>query len=129
MQKNGLIGDTPFSTKIEWTWYEIWHHQGRRARHGASMQGPDYTHWHGLYEVAKGFYTEFIPQAQEVVGKAIATGGANVEGARNVQRLIDTTLSSENHRWFLGQMTPEERAERKRQQEEFKQRYMTEPQK
>jgi len=64
-----------------------------------------------------------------VVSKAIAAGGANVEGARNVQKLIDTTLSSENHRWFLGQMTPEERVERKRQQEEFKQRYMTEPQK
>ena len=29
--------------------------------------------------------------------------------------------------WFLGQMTPEERAERKRQQEDFKQRYVAGP--
>ena len=39
----------PFDEKIEWTWWEIWHHEGRRARHGASMNGPDYTWWHGLY--------------------------------------------------------------------------------
>ena len=25
---------------------EIWHHEGRVARHGASMMAPDYTHWH-----------------------------------------------------------------------------------
>jgi len=125
LQKAGLIGDTAFATKIEWTWYEIWHHQGRRARHGASMQGPDYTHWHGLYEVAKDFYTEYIPQAQELVAQAIAAGGPKAEAAKNVGKLIDATLASENHRWFLGQMTPEERAERKRQQDEFKKRYVT----
>lgn len=44
-----------------------------------------------------------------------------------MQKLIDATLSSKNHRWFPGQMTPEERAERKREQEAFKQRYVTEP--
>ncbi len=125
LQKAGLVGDTAFATKIEWTWYEIWHHQGRRARHGASMQGPDYTHWHGLYEVAKAFYTEYIPEAQELVAKAVAAGGPRAEAAKNVGKLIDSTLASDNHRWFLGQMTPEERAERKRQQEEFKKRYVT----
>lgn len=127
LQKNGLIGDTAFSTKIEWTWYELWHHQGRRARHGASMQAPDYTHWNGLYEVAKSFYTEFIPEAQEIVNRAIAAGGPKAESAKGVQKLIEATLSSDNHRWFLGQMTPEEKAERTRQQEEFKRRYVTEP--
>jgi hypothetical protein len=34
----------------------IWHHEGRRARHGTSMMGPDYTYWHGTYEVAKLLY-------------------------------------------------------------------------
>jgi hydroxylamine dehydrogenase len=127
LQKNGLIGDVPFATKIEWTWYEIWHHQGRRARHGASMQAPDYTHWNGLYEVAKAFYTEFIPQAQEIVAAAIAGGGAKAAGAQGVRELIDATLASDQHRWFLGRMTPEEKAERKRQQEEFKKRYVVQP--
>jgi len=54
-----------FSNNIEWTYWELWHHEGRRARHGAAMMGPDYTWWHGIYEVAKHFYFEFIPEARE----------------------------------------------------------------
>jgi len=46
---------TPFDEKIEWTYYELWHHQGRRARMGTAMMGPDYAQWHGFYEVAKPF--------------------------------------------------------------------------
>jgi hypothetical protein len=53
-----------FATQIEWTYWELWHHEGRRARHGASMMGPDYTWWHGMYEVAKHFYLKFIPEAR-----------------------------------------------------------------
>lgn len=55
---------TPFDEKIEWTYYELWHHAGRRARMGTSMMGPDYTQWHGFFEVAQIFYTEFIPEAE-----------------------------------------------------------------
>jgi len=29
--------------------------------------GPDYTQWHGSYEVAKTFYTEFIPEAEALM--------------------------------------------------------------
>jgi hydroxylamine dehydrogenase len=58
---------TPFDEKIEWTYYELWHHAGRRARMGASMMGPDYTQWHGFFEVAKTFYTEFIPEAERLL--------------------------------------------------------------
>ncbi|MCK4775613.1 MAG: hydroxylamine oxidoreductase, partial [Candidatus Krumholzibacteria bacterium] len=46
-----LITPTKFDEQVEWTWWEIWHHEGRVARHGASMMAPDYTHWHGMYEV------------------------------------------------------------------------------
>jgi hydroxylamine dehydrogenase len=58
---------TPFDEKIEWTYYDLWHHQGRRARMGTAMMGPDYTQWHGFYEVAKTFYTEFIPEAEALL--------------------------------------------------------------
>ena len=58
---------TPFDEKIEWTYYELWHHEGRRARMGTAMMGPDYTQWHGFYEVAKTFYTEFIPEAEALL--------------------------------------------------------------
>jgi hydroxylamine dehydrogenase len=125
LKKSGLAGDTPFAQKIDWTWFEVWHHQGRRARHGASMQGPDYTHWHGLYEVAKVFYSEFIPEAQALVAKGVASGGDRAAAATQVGALIDATLKSDNHRWFLGLTTPAERAERARQREEFDQRYIT----
>jgi hydroxylamine dehydrogenase len=63
----GKLTPTPFDEKLEWTYYELWHHQGRRARMGTAMMGPDYTQWHGFYEVAKNFYTEFIPQAEALM--------------------------------------------------------------
>ncbi|MCK5880185.1 MAG: hypothetical protein KAH24_10400, partial [Holophagae bacterium] len=28
--------------------------------------GPDYTWWHGFYEVAQHFYFKFIPEAREL---------------------------------------------------------------
>jgi hypothetical protein len=60
-----LKNPASFSNKIEWTFWELWHHEGRRARHGASMMGPDYTWWHGIYEVAQHFYFKFLPEALE----------------------------------------------------------------
>jgi len=51
-----LNPDAPFTQHVQWVFFELWHHEGRRARHGASMMGPDYTHWHGMYEVGKNFY-------------------------------------------------------------------------
>ncbi len=58
---------TPFDDEIEWTFFFLWHHEGRRARHGAAMMGPDYTQWHGFFEVAERFYVEFLPQAEELL--------------------------------------------------------------
>jgi hypothetical protein len=72
LKKAKVISEPDFDDPIEWTWYEIWHHEGRRARHGAAMQGPDYTWWHGMYEVAKHFYTRFIPELREVAGEKMA---------------------------------------------------------
>jgi len=69
LKKGGYITPTPFDDQIEWTWWEIWHHEGRRARHGASMSGPDYAWWHGIYDVAKHTYFKFIPELHEVVEK------------------------------------------------------------
>ena len=69
LKEKGYITPAPFDEKIEWTWWEIWHHEGRRARHGASMNGPDYTWWHGIYDVAKNTYFEWIPELKEVVHK------------------------------------------------------------
>ncbi len=67
LKAEGKISAAPFDDKIEWTFFELWHHEGRRARHGASMQGPDFTQWHGFYEVAKHFYFKFLPEAEELM--------------------------------------------------------------
>jgi hydroxylamine dehydrogenase len=72
LRKAGKISTVDFDDPIEWTWWELWHHEGRRARHGASMQGPDYTWWHGMYEVAKHFYEKFIPELKEAAGEELA---------------------------------------------------------
>lgn len=96
----GLRSPTQFDEEIEWTWFYLWHHEGRRARHGASMMAPDYAHWHGMFEVAERFYMELIPQARELADHAAAAGrGAEARAVRNV---VDSILSRPEHAWFEG---------------------------
>lgn len=113
-----------FGNKVDWTWFEIWHHEGRRARHGASMMGPDITHWHGTYEVAKHFYTKLIPELEELIEKGRESGEAEkVKAADALEAKIAEVLSSNNHRWFTGDMDEEEKALRQKRMEAFKSRY------
>ena len=46
-----------FDEELEWEFYELWHHEGRRARMGAAMMAPDYAWWHGFYELKHRFNT------------------------------------------------------------------------
>ena len=64
--KKLLENDAAFSNEIEWVYWELWHHEGRRARMGAAMMGPDYAWWHGIYDVAHNFYFKFIPEARHI---------------------------------------------------------------
>lgn len=100
LKEHGLITNTSFDEEIEWTWFYLWHHEGRRARHGASMMAPDYAHWHGMYEVAERFYMELIPQAREIVEHA---SEENAEGAEQVSQLIREILDRPEHQWFEAQ--------------------------
>lgn len=61
-----LKNTAAFSNSVEWIYWELWHHEGRVARHGAAMMGPDYTWWHGIYEVGQHFYFKFIPAVRAV---------------------------------------------------------------
>ena len=47
-------------------YYELWHHEGRRARMGASMMAPDYTWWHGFYECKKRFIN-YMEEANDLI--------------------------------------------------------------
>ncbi|MBZ5670433.1 MAG: hypothetical protein LAO04_11965 [Acidobacteriia bacterium] len=86
----GKLTRTPFDEQMEWTYYEIWHHEGRRARMGTAMMGPDYTQWHGFYEVSKHFYNDFLPEAEQLE-----------------PGITKSVLATDWHRWKAG-MKPEE---------------------
>ena len=116
--------EAPFSAKVDWTWFELWHHEGRRARHAASMMAPDYTHWHGTYDLAKHWYTKYIPELKEMVEKGKASEDpAKVAAADALEAKIEQVLNSDNHKWFLDKLDPEEKARRDKAREEFKSRY------
>ena len=119
-----LLKPVEFTNNVDWVWYELWHHEGRRARHGASMMGPDYTHWHGTYEVAKHFYAKLIPDLEELVEKhGDSSDAAKAAAAKTLAEKIDEVLNSANHRWYLNKMDPAEVQKRKQQMEEFQKRY------
>ena len=86
-KNNSFKNKAKFSNEVEWIWWEIWHHEGRRARHGASMMGPDYTWWHGIYEVAKHFYMKFIPAVRKLEDK-------------EANAYLDKLLESDWHKWY-----------------------------
>lgn len=52
----GLLKDNPWADEFQITYYYLWHHEGRRARQGALMGGPDYAHWHGFFELQQDLY-------------------------------------------------------------------------
>jgi hydroxylamine dehydrogenase len=103
-----LLTVTPFDEELEWTFFYLWHHEGRRARMGASMMAPDYTQWHGFFEVAERFYIHFIPQAREVA-----------HGNAEVLAVIDEVMNMDEHKWQKG-LDPEEAA---KVREFYKKRY------
>ena len=96
--RENLRTPTEFDEEIEWTWFLLWHHEGRRARHGASMMAPDYTHWHGMFEVAERFYRDFVPQIRDVVEQGALTG--RVAQSRRVEALLESILARPEHAWF-----------------------------
>ncbi len=88
------------------------------------MMGPDYTHWHGTYEIAKHFYSEFIPELEELVEDNLdSEDPKRVEDAKALEAKINEVLRMEDHKWFIGEMDPEEAARRKAAGEEFRSRY------
>ncbi len=109
LKKAGKLTPGAFDEHLEWIYWELWHHEGRRARHGASMSGPDYAWWHGMYDVAKTFYLHFIPEVKDVAGEPLAT-----------QLLDKHVFSQPGHRWLKEGMSKEQL---QKIQEFYRQRY------
>ena len=102
LKKGGYTTAAPFDEEIEWTWWEIWHHEGRRARHGASMSGPDYTWWHGIYDVAKHTYFKWIPELKEVVQHKDGN-------TKKADELLATYFAKDpGHAWYFEGMSKEQ---------------------
>ncbi len=119
-----LMRPVAFANKLDFIWFELWHHEGRRARHAASMMGPDYAHWHGTYDLAKNFYTEYVPELEELVEDNLRSDDPErVAAAEALKAKLDEVLAMEDHKWFLGLMDPGEAERRSKAREEFQQRY------
>ena len=118
-----LMKGPKFGNKLDFVWFELWHHEGRRARMAASMMGPDITHWDGTYDLGKNFYTEMVPELQELIEHGKHGSAEDKKAAANLEMVLNEVLNSDSHKWFLGKEDPKKAAERKQRQAEFKDRY------
>lgn len=51
LEEKGLLKANPWEDGFMIQHYHIWHHDGRRARQGALMGGPDWSHWWGFFQL------------------------------------------------------------------------------
>ena len=79
-QKNLMMKDSWADPAFR-TYYYMWHHEGRRMRHGAAMEGPDYSHWHAVFQLQQSIrILEAIYNARMKTGTIdySQTGGVGV---------------------------------------------------
>ncbi len=69
LEEKGLLKENPWTDEFQKIYYYLWHHEGRRARQGAMMGGPDYAHWHGFFELQQDLY-----DLEAIYDKRIETG-------------------------------------------------------
>lgn len=88
LYQGGYLTPIPFDEPIEFTYWELWHDEGARARHGASMASPNHAWWEGMYQVGRNFYGHFLPQVRE-------------EAGAEAQAILDRHLTEEaGHGWL-----------------------------
>lgn len=69
LKEKGLLKSDEWSDEFQRIYYHSWHHEGRRMRMGALMGGPDYSHWHGVFEVQQD-----IRKMRDIYEKRLKTG-------------------------------------------------------
>ena len=70
LQENDLLTSAPFDETIDFVFFNLWHHWGRTAKFGVWMQGPDYSQWHGAYEVLHD-----LAELREMVAEKLEAAG------------------------------------------------------
>ncbi len=68
LQSKKLLNPNPWLDPFQVIYYHLWHHEGRRARHGALMAGADYAHWNGFFILKQDLY-----DLQKIYKKRMAT--------------------------------------------------------
>ena len=53
LRSQGLLKGPPFSQPIDFVYFDLWHYDGRTAKHGAFMGGADFVQWHGNYPMLR----------------------------------------------------------------------------
>jgi hypothetical protein len=65
LRKDGVLTGQPFSTPIDFIYFDLWHYDGRTSKHGAFMGGADFVQWHGNYPMLART-VEMKAQAEEL---------------------------------------------------------------
>lgn len=80
LREAGALTEAPFDEPIDYVIFDLWHHWGRTTKFGIWMQGPDYSQWHGAYELLHeraeldAYAAEHLGQAPEITPEP-APGG------------------------------------------------------
>ncbi|MDR3556224.1 MAG: multiheme c-type cytochrome [Syntrophobacteraceae bacterium] len=69
LTKKNLMMKDPWADPAFRAYYYMWHHEGRRMRQGAVMEGPDYSHWHGVFQLQQS-----LRILQAIYNQRIRTG-------------------------------------------------------
>jgi|Deesub1362A_J573_1020465.scaffolds.fasta_scaffold00429_32 hypothetical protein len=88
----------PIDEFPEFMWYYIWHHEGRRWRMGASMMGPDYTHWEGAVDTVMdklGRMIDWYETKKELKGgKNVGLEASRAEGGFESLKITGENVES-----------------------------------
>lgn len=49
LRKEGVLTGAPFTQRIDFIYFDLWHYDGRTSKHGAFMGGADFVQWYGNY--------------------------------------------------------------------------------
>jgi len=101
--------------------------------------GPDWTQWHGNYEVGKTWYGEYLPELEALIEENIdSKDPAKKAAAENLKRIFDLVVTdqfevtdvetgekvlSTGHKFYSGTESAELMKKRLEQREAFIKRY------
>ena len=90
----------------------------------AHLRGPGLHPLAWYVRIAKHFYAKYIPELENLIEKGRASGDEKkIKAADELEKLIEATLNSDDHKWYLDKLDPEEKEARAKAAEEFRARY------